>query len=113
LIIYLPSNTVESIQDTVVTNASSDQEVLENSINNDSIDSNSNSQLTSSSSSSSSSSISFSMCNDVLTVEVFFEYLFDYFKYSLSMNNKPMNLEKILSDICSYIFIELKFAIDI
>ncbi|CAF3851054.1 unnamed protein product [Rotaria sp. Silwood1] len=125
LTIYLPSNGLESIQDIVVPNASSDEEVSESRVVDDSIHNDSYSQLLSSSSSPSfftspsssifsfSSSISFSMCNNILTVEVSFDYLSDYFKYSLSMNIKPMNLEKILRDICSYVFVELRFSINV
>ena len=42
-----------------------------------------------------------------------FEYLFDYFKYHLSVNSKPMNIQKILTDICNFIFLELRFSVNI
>ena len=147
LIVYLPSNAVESIQDTIVPNASSDEEALEQGISDDNLDRTSDDQASSTSSSSlctssssssspcsssssrssssspcfsslsttslASSSISFSLFDNVLTVQVSFEYLSEYFKYSLYMKTKPMDLTRILGDIYSYVFIELKFAIDI
>ncbi len=103
--IYLPSKVVESVQDTVVPNASSDEDISETSIDND-LDSQS-------SSSSSDSQIAFFMRNDVLKVETSFEHLLDYFKYSLSVNTKLMNPDKILNDICAYVFIERKFSVDV
>ena len=125
--VYLPSNSLESIQDTVVPNASSDEEISENDVSGDQSQDDSDNQPSTSSSSppsspsSSSSSfshsslslMSFSMCNEILTMKVPFEYLFDYFKHSLSRKSESMNLEKILRDICSYVFLEQKFSIDV
>ena len=89
LVIYWPKNVVESIQDTVVPNVSSDDEVSETNTDND-LD------LQSLSPVSDRSHITFSICNNVLNAEASFEYLLDYFNHSLSMNTKPMNIEKIL-----------------
>ena len=57
--------------------------------------------------------ISFSVCNEVMKIDMTFEYLFDYFKYSFSKNNRPMNLDRILSDICTYVFLQLKCSVHI
>ncbi|CAF4454106.1 unnamed protein product, partial [Rotaria magnacalcarata] len=113
LSVYLPMSTIESIGDTVVPTVSSDDDTSVTSVSEDDNINNSdcNSQL--SSSSSQEPPISFSMSSDVVKMVVTFEYLFDYFKHSLSMNSKPMNLEKILSDIFTYAFLELKCSVNI
>ncbi len=110
LSVYLPMNVIESSDDTVVPTLVSDEDVSETSVgeDDDSINNDSNSQL-----SPSASHISFSIYNNVMKVDATFDYLFDYFKHSLSMNNKPMNLEKILTDVCTYIFLELKSSVNI
>lgn len=46
-----------------------------------------------------------------MKVGMTFEYLFDYFKYSLSKNNIAMNLDRILSDLCTYIILQLKCSV--
>ncbi|CAF4777851.1 unnamed protein product, partial [Rotaria sp. Silwood2] len=84
LSIYLPMNIVESLCDTVVPNSSSDED---------------NSPI--------------NITENDMTADVTFEYLLDYFKHSLSMNNKPMNFEKIVSDVCVYVFLELKCSVNI
>ena len=111
LAIYLPTNILQLMQDTLVPTISSDEEVTENSIDNDSIRYDTDTQ--SSSSVPSISHLAFSFCNDVLQVEASFEYLLDYFKHSLSKTTKPMNFEKIINHICTYVFTELKYSIDI
>ncbi len=80
LTIYLPSKVVESVQDTVAPNGSSDEDISETSIDND-LDSQS-------SSSSSDSQVAFFMRNDVLKVETSFEHLLDYFKYLKFIHTK-------------------------
>jgi hypothetical protein len=113
LSVYLPINVVESLADTVVPTVSSDDDLSGTSIgeDDDSINNDCNSQI--SSSTSLGSHISFSICNNVLKADATFEYLLDYFQHSLSMNNKSMNLEKILTDICAYVFLELKCSVNI
>ncbi|CAF3894026.1 unnamed protein product, partial [Rotaria sp. Silwood1] len=110
LSVYLPLNIIESSDDTVVPSVSSDEDLLETSVGEDD-DSIHSDQL--SSSNSQGSHISFSLCNNVMTANTTFEYLFDYFKHSLSINNKPMNLEKIVKDVCSYAFLELNCSVNI
>ncbi|CAF3052042.1 unnamed protein product, partial [Rotaria sp. Silwood2] len=88
-------NTIESSDDTVVPSVSSDDDLLETSVGEDD-DSIHSDQM--SSCNSQGSHISFSMCNNVMAANATFEYLFDYFKHSLSTNSKSMNLEKILTD---------------
>ncbi|CAF3453712.1 unnamed protein product [Rotaria sp. Silwood2] len=113
LSIYLPMNIVESLCDTVVPNSSSDEDnspinITENDSN---ISEDSQSQFSSSLSQNRHISLSFS--DNLVTADVTFEYLLDYFKHSLSMNNKPMNFEKIVSDVCVYVFLELKCSVNI
>ncbi|CAF1482041.1 unnamed protein product [Rotaria sordida] len=110
LSVYLPMNIIESSDDTVVPSVSSDEDILETGVGEDD-DSINSDQL--SSFNSQGSHISFFLCNNVMTVNTTFEYLFDYFKHSLSINNKPMNLEKILTDVCSYAFLELNCSVNI
>jgi hypothetical protein len=114
LSVYLPINVVESSADTVVPTVSSDNDISETSISedDDSINNDCHSQI-SSLSTTLGSHISFSICNNVWKADATLEYLLDYFKHSLSMNNQPMNLEKILSDICTYVFLELKSSVNI
>ncbi|CAF4416023.1 unnamed protein product [Rotaria sp. Silwood2] len=111
LIVYLPLKVLEYIQDTVVPNVSSDEEVSESGVDNESIDNVTDCQLPLPVSS--SSHISFSVRNNMLEAEASFEYLLDYFKHSLSMNSKSLNFDKILNDICTYVFIELKSSVNI
>ncbi|CAF4240426.1 unnamed protein product [Rotaria sordida] len=103
-------NIIESSDDTIVPNVSSDEDILETGVGEDD-DSTQSDQL--SSSNSQGSHISFSFFNSIMTANTTFEYLFDYFKHSLSINNKPMNLEKILTDVCSYAFLELNYSVNI
>ncbi|CAF1523529.1 unnamed protein product, partial [Rotaria sordida] len=110
LSVYLPMNIIESSDDTIVPNVSSDEDILETGVGEDD-DSTQSDQL--SSSNSQGSHISFSFFNSIMTANTTFEYLFDYFKHSLSINNKPMNLEKILTDVCSYAFLELNYSVNI
>ena len=51
--------------------------------------------------------------DDVLRANVTFEYLSDCFKHSLSGSKKSMNLEKLLFNVCTYVFLELNCSIDI
>ena len=138
--VYLPSNSLESLLDTVVSNASSDDDVSRSDVtlNDSHIDSynppsssstpskQSSSSFSSSpspspspspsasaSASSSVSPLAFAICNEILTIKFSFKYLSDYFKCSLSSKNKPLNLDKILDDICSYAFVQLKVSIDV
>lgn len=113
LSVYLPMSVIESFCDTVVPTVSSDEDTSVTGVGEDDDMNNvdCNSQL--SFSASQEPRISLSICNDVVKAVVTFEYLLDYFKHSLSMNNKPMNLEKILSDICTYAFLELKCSVNI
>ena len=126
LFVYVPVNCLESLLDTVVPNVSSDDDVSDVTIDDSHIDSDSqpsSSHSTPSRPSSSSlspllasspiSALVFSMCDDTLRIKISFEYLFDYFKCSLSSKQKPLNLDKVLSDICSHVFIELKVSIDV
>ncbi|CAF1547609.1 unnamed protein product [Adineta ricciae] len=93
LSVYLTTNVLESLCDTVVPTVSSDDNGIESD----------NHESQNSSSDSHNRQISFSMRNEVIQVDATFEYLFDYFKYSLSKNSGSMNLEKIVYDICTYI----------
>ena len=113
LTVYLPRNVVESLCDTVVPTVSSDEDSSTRSVSeDDGIESNScDSQ--NSSSDSRSRHISFSVCNEVMMVDMTFEYLFDFFKNCLSKNKRPMNLDRILSDICTYVFLHLKCSVHI
>ena len=113
LSVHLPMNAIESSDDTVVPTIISDEDVSVTSFaeDDDRISNGSDSQL--SPFASHTSHISFSMSDSVMKVDATFEYLFDYFKHSLSLNNKPMNIEKILTDVCTYIFVELKSSVNI
>ena len=92
---------IESSGDTVVSTASSDEDASETSVSedDDNINNVSNSQC--SPRSSFDSRIPFSLCNNVLKVDTTFEYLLDHFKHSLLMNGKPLNLEKIVTNVCT------------
>jgi hypothetical protein len=78
LSVYLPINVVESSDDTIVSIVSSDDDVSETSF-----------------------IIYFTyycfMCNNIMKADAPFEYFLEYFKHSLSINNKPMNVEKTLT----------------
>ena len=113
LSVYLPITAVEPICDTVVPTVSSDDDTSVTSVGEDDNMNNSGCSSQLSSSSSQEPCISFSMSSNVVKMVVTFEYLFDYFKHSLSMNSKPMNLEKILSDIFTYAFLELRCSVNI
>ena len=112
LSVYLPMNVIESLCDTVVPNVPCNQGVVETSIGEDE-NSTSNDSNNSFSSFSHRQCISFSFLKNVLKVYATFEYLFDYFKHHLSVNSKPMNIQKILTDICNFIFLELRFSVNI
>ena len=113
LCVYLPMNIVELICDTVVPTVSSDDDTSMTSAsgNDEGLSNVSDDQIPPCVIS--EKHISFSMCGDLLTANVTFEYLFEYFKYSLSMNNKRMNLEKILSDVFAYVFLELRCSVNV
>ena len=113
LSVYLPINVVESSDDKVVRIVLSDEHVSETSVSedDDSINNDSNNQL--SSSNSQPPRITFSMCNNVIKAYATFEYLFDYFKHSISRSNNSMNLDKIVTDVCTYAFLELKCSVHI
>jgi len=113
LSVYLPMNAVELVSDTVVPTVSSDEDTSIASISEDDDITNNSCNSQFSSSDSQDPHFSFSMCDGVVKADVTFEYLLDYFKYSLSKNNRPMNLERILSDICTYVFLELKCSVHI
>ncbi|CAF4221972.1 unnamed protein product [Rotaria magnacalcarata] len=110
LSIYLPINSIESTDDSTISTVSSDKNVLDNIMaeDGDIIDNHTNAV-----SIVSNSKISFSIENDVVIAEATFDYLADYFKYSLSANSKPMNIEDILTDICRYAFAERKCSLNI
>ncbi|CAF3937203.1 unnamed protein product [Rotaria sp. Silwood1] len=113
LSIYLPMNIVESLCDTVVPNLSSDEDNSPINITENDSNISEDSQSPFSSPLSQNRHISLSFCDNLVTADVTFEYLLDYFKHSLSMNNRPMNLEKIVSDVCVYVFLELKCSVNI
>lgn len=113
LSVYLPMNVVESLADTVVPTLSSGEESPTTSVSEDDEIESDSCGSQSSLSDSDTRHISFSLCNEVLKVDMRFEYLFDYFQYSLSKNNSPMKLDRMLSDICKYVFLELKCSISI
>ena len=112
LSVYLPMNVIESLCDTVVPNVPCNQGVVETSSGEDE-NSTSNDSNNSFSSFSHRQCISFSFLKNVLKVYATFEYLFGYFKHHLSVNSKPMNIQKILTDICNFIFLELSFSVNI
>ncbi|CAF1539235.1 unnamed protein product [Adineta ricciae] len=131
LSVYLPTNSIEQSSDTVVPNISSDDDVstanasdtvVPNISSDDDVstanasdtDDNDNSTLNRSCeslSSSSESNVLFSMTDNTLRIDAPFEYLEEYFKYSLTKNNKSMNLDKFVTDICKRVFVELRAAI--
>ncbi|CAF3288681.1 unnamed protein product [Rotaria socialis] len=111
LSVYIPANVVESLCDTVVPTVSSDDDSSTRSVSEDDGIESDSCASQNSSSNSHDRHISFSVCNEVMKVDMTFEYLFDYFKYSLSKNNRAMNLDRILSDICAYIFLQLKCSV--
>ena len=113
LSVYVPKNVISSCDDTVVPTVSSDEDVSETSLGEEDDSINTDSSCQFSSCSSHSSPISFSINDDVVKAITTFEYLYDYFKHSLSINNRPMNLEKIVTDVCTYVFLELKCSINI
>ncbi|CAF1999488.1 unnamed protein product [Rotaria magnacalcarata] len=114
LSVYLPATVIETVSDTVVPTISSDEDKSEPSISSGDDDNNSyDSNSYFSSSTSHGPHISFSMSNNLLKVDATFEYLEEYFKHSLSMNSKSMNLEKIVIDICTYVFLDLNFSVSI
>ncbi|CAF5094099.1 unnamed protein product [Rotaria magnacalcarata] len=116
LSVYPSVNVAESLNHTVVATVFSDENALETGVgdDDDSINSDSSRPFSPSTSHDSlSSDISFYMCNDIMKTNARFKYLLDYFKHSLSMNNKPMNLEKIVTDLCAYVFLELIFSVNI
>ncbi|CAF1517174.1 unnamed protein product, partial [Rotaria sordida] len=113
LSIYLPMNIIESLCDTVVPNLSSDEDKSPIDITENDSDISEDSQSQISSSVSQNLHISLSFSDNLVKADVTFEYLLDYFKYSLPMNNKPMNVEKIVSDVCAYVFLELKCSVNI
>ena len=113
LSVYLPMNVVEPLCDTLVPNISSDEDLSVTSAGEDDEIASNSSNSQKSSSSSHTQQISFSMYNEGIKVDMTFDYLLDYFKYSLSNKNRPMNLERILFDICKYVFLELKCSVNI
>ena len=112
LSVYLPMNVIESLCDTVVLNVPCDEGIVETSIGEDD-NSRSNDSNNSFSSFSHRQCIYFSFLKNVLKVYATFEYLFDYFKHHLSVNSKPMTIQKILTDICNFIFLESRFSVNI
>ncbi|CAF1571574.1 unnamed protein product, partial [Adineta steineri] len=113
LFVYLPLNVLESLRDTVVPTVSSDEDSSTRSVSEDDDIESDSCDSQNSPYDSHSRHISFSMCDEVMKVDMTFEYLLYYFKYSLSTNNRAMNIDKILSDICTYVFLELKCSVHI
>ena len=113
LSIYLPINSIEHVSDTIVPSISSDEDLSTSNITDNDDSNNSPARSPTSSLSSNSSKIFFSMSDSMLKVDVSFEYLKDYFQHSLTTNNKPMNLDKILTDVCTYAFLELTASVNI
>ena len=56
-------------------------------------------------------SIRFSLRNNVLEAVANFEYLFDYFKHALSNHVKPMEVDKMVDDICDHSFLKIHNAV--
>ncbi|CAF5099009.1 unnamed protein product [Rotaria sp. Silwood1] len=96
LSIYLPMNIVESLCDTVVPNLSSDEDNSPINITENDSNISEDSQSPFSSPLSQNRHISLSFCDNLVTADV-----------------TPMNLEKIVSDVCVYVFLELKCSVNI
>ena len=111
--IYLPMNLVQCVSDTVVPTVSSDEDMPQPSEEEHDNSSDSNSEKNTLSPISHSPLISFSVCNGLVKIDVTFEYLQDYLKHSLSVNNKPMNLDKMVTDICTYVFLDLRYSVHV
>ncbi|CAF4550230.1 unnamed protein product, partial [Rotaria socialis] len=93
LSVYIPANVVESLCDTVVPTVSSDDDSSTRSVSEDDGIESDSCASQNSSSNSHDRHISFSVCNEVMK------------------NNRAMNLDRILSDICAYIFLQLKCSV--
>ncbi|CAF0854002.1 unnamed protein product [Adineta steineri] len=113
LSIYLPMNSIEHVSDTVVPSISSDEDLSSTNISDNEDSSNSTSSSPTSPSLSNRTNFCFSPSDNILKVDFSFEYLEDYFKHSLTKNNKPMTIDKILTDICTYVFLDLRAAVNI
>lgn len=101
LIVYLLMAVVQDRLYTTVATISLDEDAPETSVIEDDHNAyNSYDSKASSPTISHDSHISLSMTDKFVKVDVTFEYLKTYFKHTLSMNSKPINIERVLSDIC-------------
>ena len=108
--VYLPLRSIEPMCDNVVPSVSPNRQ----SVHTDGEDGDESSSVSSSSSHGSSvPRISFSVSTDGLIAQANFDYLAEYFKHSLSMSVKPMHLGRVVDDICTYVFVQIKSSVNI
>lgn len=115
LTVYVSKSSLESIEDNVVIETSPNKDDPQNNRNND-VDNNerqTHSAVTSLPFVTSNPMISFFMDGDVLQAKINFDYLLEYFKYSLSSNKNPMKINKILDDVFTHVFVQLKCSVNV
>lgn len=111
LTIYAPKNSLEIVDENVITAPSSNDVGAQT--NCDDNQNQTRSSIPLPSFVSSRPAINFSMDNDVLQANVNFDYLSEYFKYSLSSNKNSMNIKKILDDVFEYVFVQVKCSVNV
>ena len=107
LSVYIPMSVLKPIRDNVVpTTSSGDDDASESN-------SSAGDELDSDEATPSDPSVRFSLEDGTLKAEANFEYLLEYFKHSLSKSIKGMKIGKFLNAVCTFVFLDLKYAVNV